>query len=473
MTVLRLRLLAVALVIGSTIATGRGPILTVEGAEGGDEVIAVAAEGLIPFEIRVPRLPVGPLTKLAGLPAGDPVQTTAAIQTAIDACHRAGGGIVELPPGVHITGSIRLLDGVFLHIPADTVLQAWRPDKSPPKAGANDGDDRGMFKRLFPPVVSRWEGETTTMPSPLIWADKARRIGLFGQGEVFGSDRAVVFKECEGVRVQDLVIRNTWRWSVVALYCSDVLFDGVTLLTRGKNTDGINPDSSRRVAIRRCYFETGDDCIAIKSGKGEDGRKVNRPTEDLLIEDCQLVKGHGFAIGSEMSGGVGNVLIRRVSAGVPLRIKTGSERGGYIRQIRYQDVHVGMPQDLKSIPMKGPELTYAGNNLASPFLPVVEDIVFDLIACRRDAQGVIKEAGRLFARFQVPKGTLTGEFKDQSFTPMDPATVPPPPQGGLMIRLSALSSRSTGEDLALLKRCAERYADFKLGVVAKERLAAP
>jgi hypothetical protein len=427
------------------------------------EVIAVAANGITPFEVRVPRLPEGPVFTTPP-PIDDPVKATAAIQKAITACHEAGGGIVKLSAGIHITGGLRLLDGVFLHIPENAVLEAWRPGRG---GMARTEPDREMTATLFPEVESRWEGNTATMPMPLIWAENAKRIGLFGEGELFGNDRAIVFKECSGVRVQGLVIRNAWRWSVVALYSTDVLFDNLTLLTRGRNSDGINPDSSRRVVIRNCYFETGDDCIAIKSGRDGEGRRINRPSQDLLIEDCQMISGHGFAIGSEMAGGVSNVLIRRINTAVPLRIKTGSQRGGYIRQVRYQDIFVRLPEDRSRFPLRdGGELTYGGRDVSSPHLPIIEDLDYHLIGLRRDEAGRIVEAMSITAGFHVPRGTLDAVFTDLTFTPLDLAKVPTPPTAGLMTRIQSAGP----EDRALLERIVTRYAHFRISSAARERL---
>ena len=114
----------------------------------------------------------------------------------------------------------------------------------------------------------------------------------------------------------------------------------------GPNNDGCDPDSCDGVVISGCVFNTGDDCIAIKSGRNADGRRVGVPSRNILIEDCTFEGGHGgVTIGSEMSGGVSGVVARRLSMTSPalqsgLRLKTNSARGGYIRDIHFSQVEV-------------------------------------------------------------------------------------------------------------------------------------
>jgi polygalacturonase len=136
-------------------------------------------------------------------------------------------------------------------------------------------------------------------------------------------------------------------WEVHPVLSENVLVRGVTVQTHGPNNDGCNPESSRMVVIRDCTFDTGDDCIAIKSGRNADGRRVAVPSEDILIEGCQMRAGHGgVTIGSEMSGGVRNVFARNCQLSSPdlniaLRFKTNSVRGGFIQGFHARDLEIG------------------------------------------------------------------------------------------------------------------------------------
>jgi len=249
-----------------------------------------------------------------------------AIQKAIDAAAEAGGGVVIVPAGTYLSGAVRLRSKVTLKLEKDAVLQA-SPDAA-----------------LFPPVKSRWEGTAAEYPSPLIVAEDCRDVGLAGAGTVAGNVRAALFKECRGVRVEGVTLVSKLRWKLHLLYCEGVVVENCRFTTSGQNTDGCNPDSSRDVVIRKCYFSTGDDCIAIKSGKNAEGVKVGKPCENIRIEDCVMEKGHGgVSIGSEMSGGVRNVTIARCDisgCGSGIRLKTRKGRGGFIEDITVTDCRI-------------------------------------------------------------------------------------------------------------------------------------
>jgi len=249
-----------------------------------------------------------------------------AIQKAIDAAAKAGGGTVVVPAGTYVSGALRLASGVTLRLDKDAVIQA-SPDSS-----------------LFPPVKSRWEGTESEYPSPLIVAVDANDVTIAGAGTLAGNVRTVLLKGCRNARVEGVKLTCRLRWTLHLLYCDGVTVDNCRFETRGGNTDGIDPDSSRNVVIRRCRFATGDDCIAIKSGKNAEGVKIGRPSENITIEDCVMERGHGgVSIGSEMSGGVRNVTIRRCGisgCGSGIRIKTRKGRGGVIEGITVTDCRI-------------------------------------------------------------------------------------------------------------------------------------
>jgi unsaturated rhamnogalacturonyl hydrolase len=118
-------------------------------------------------------------------------------------------------------------------------------------------------------------------------------------------------------------------------------------VSHGPNNDGCNPDSCRDVLIENCLFDTGDDCIAIKSGKDADGRRVNVPSENIIVRNCQMKAGHGgVVLGSENSGGIRNVYAENCRMDSPdldraLRLKTNSGRGGYLENVYFRNVEVG------------------------------------------------------------------------------------------------------------------------------------
>ncbi len=140
-------------------------------------------------------------------------------------------------------------------------------------------------------------------------------------------------------------------WNIHPVLCENVTIRNVTVISHGPNNDGCNPESSKNVLIKNCYFDTGDDCIAIKSGRNADGRRLNAPSENIIIQGCTMKDGHGgVVIGSEMSGGCRNVFAEDCVMDSPnleraLRIKTNSMRGGIVENIYMRNITVGEVSD--------------------------------------------------------------------------------------------------------------------------------
>ncbi|NGN62993.1 glycoside hydrolase family 28 protein [Streptomyces sp. A7024] len=311
---------------------------------------------------------------------------TAAFRAAIEACHAAGGGRVLVPAGRWATGAIRLLSGVDLHLAEGaTVLFSTDP------------------AAYLPSVRTRWQGIEVHNYSPLIYAYEAHDIAVTGRGVLdaqgdnqhwwpwkgsgqFGwepgmpherddwellqrwgaegvpvADRVlgaghylrpsfIQPHSCRNVLIEGVTLRNSPFWNIHPVLSRDITVRDVTIACHGPNSDGCNPDSCENVAIRRVTFATDDDCIAIKSGRDQDGWRVGVPSRHILIEDCvYLSGGAAVAIGSEMSGGVSDVLARRLhlpldpeldeaSVGWILNVKSTPTRGGYVRDIRVTDV---------------------------------------------------------------------------------------------------------------------------------------
>ena len=303
---------------------------------------------------------------------------TEAIRKAIAACYAAGGGTVVVPDGRFLTGAIRLQSNVNLQL-ADGATLAFSRDT-----------------RDYPIVFTRWEGVELMNLSPFIYAYEAHNIAVTGRGTLDGQadadhwwnwrlpsagnpgrDRAArnrlfdmqangvpvarrVFGAADFLRpnfvqpyrsrnvlIEGVTIVNSPMWEIHPVLSENVTVRNVTVRSHGPNNDGCNPESCRNVLIEGCTFDTGDDCIALKSGRNDDGRRVNVPIENVVIRNCTMKDGHGgVVIGSEISGGARNIFAERCQMSSPeldraLRIKTNSVRGGVIEGVYMRDVTIG------------------------------------------------------------------------------------------------------------------------------------
>jgi polygalacturonase len=169
---------------------------------------------------------------------------------------------------------------------------------------------------------------------------------VFGEGGYL-RPMMVQFQTCANVLVEGVTLRDSPCWSLHPVLCRNVIVRDVTVIGHGPNTDGCDPESVDGMLIERCTFDTGDDCIAIKSGRNADGRRLARPTRNILIQDCVMKDGHGgVVIGSEVSGGVNNVFVQRCHMDSPdlwyaLRFKNNAMRGGIVENIHCRDIEVG------------------------------------------------------------------------------------------------------------------------------------
>jgi polygalacturonase len=310
-----------------------------------------------------------------------------AIQEAIAACSQAGGGRVLVPAGVFLTGPIHLRSKVNLHVSEGATLR-FITDPS----------------RYLPAVYTRWEGVEGMNYSPFIYAFDQKDVAVTGAGTLDGQANAenwwwwngspfygggrekpnqmtararlfkmgdtdvpvkdriigdggylrpnfVQFYHCQNVLIDGVTVKNSPMWQIHPVLCTNVTVRGVTMASHGPNNDGCNPESSRDVLIENCFFDTGDDCIAIKSGRNRDGRRVGVPSENIIIRNCRMKNGHGgVTIGSEASGGVRNVFAENCQMDSPeldraLRLKTNSVRGGFIENVFMRNVTVGQVAD--------------------------------------------------------------------------------------------------------------------------------
>ncbi len=351
---------------------------------------------------------------------------TDAIRRAIAACASEGGGRVVVPAGRFATGPIHLRSNVELHVSRDATLLFARDSR-----------------QYLPAVLTRFEGTELMNYSPFIYAYDQRNIAITGEGTLDGQadrehwwpwkgsadfgwtrgapnynasrQRLLEMAErrepverrrfgegdylrppfiqpyrCRNVLIENVSITNSPMWEINPVLCENVTVRGVKISSGGPNNDGCNPESSRDVLIERCVFNTGDDCIAIKSGRNADGRRVNVPSQNIIVRNCEMRDGHGgVTIGSEISGGCWNVFAHDCRMDSPrldnvLRIKNNAMRGGVVRDIYMRDVVVGQVANaVLSI-----DFTYE-EGAKGPFTPVARDISMRNVTSRESKYGLV------------------------------------------------------------------------------------
>ncbi len=328
------------------------------------------------------------------------VDCTEAFRNAIEACHNDGGGRVVVPDGTYLTGAIHLKSNVNLYVSKNATV----------KFSQNPID-------YLPVVYTRFEGTECYNYSPPIYAFEQQNIALTGSGTLDGGgdkehwwqwtqldDRDVsqlrqqaennipveqrIYGDghylrpnmiqpyrCQNILIDSVTIKNSPMWHVHPVLCTNVTIQNVTVIGHGPNNDGCNPESCQDVLIRSCYFDTGDDCIAIKSGRNADGRRVNVATENVVIQNCTMKDGHGgVVIGSEISGSCRNVFAEDCYMDSPnlnraLRIKTNSMRGGVVENIYLRNITVGEVSEA-AIKIN----FYYGEGDVGSFAPIVRNI---------------------------------------------------------------------------------------------------
>ena len=297
---------------------------------------------------------------------------TESFSKAISAAHKAGGGRVVVPAASFLTGAIHLKSNVNLYVSEGAVIKfSVDPEK------------------YLPVVYSRFEGIECMNYSPLIYAFGQENIAITGKGTLDGQagndnwwrwkktqsddvkaqrnqgETGILVQErifgagknlrpnmiqpykCKNILIEGVTIRNSPMWHIHPVLSTNVTVRNVKVIGHGPNNDGCNPESCRDVLIENCYFDTGDDCIAIKSGRNNDGRRVNVPSENIVIRNCRMKDGHGgVVIGSEMTGGARNIFAENCTMDSPnleraLRIKTNSVRGGTVDNVYLRNITIG------------------------------------------------------------------------------------------------------------------------------------
>jgi polygalacturonase len=197
---------------------------------------------------------------------------------------------------------------------------------------------------------------------------------------------------CNTILIEDVELLNSPFWVLHPLFCEDLTVRGVKVYNRGPNGDGCDPESCKNVLIDGCTFDTGDDCIAIKSGRNLDGRKWNVPSENIVVRNCHMVNGHGgVVVGSEISGGYRNLYVEDCTMDSPelervVRIKTSSCRGGVIENIYVRNVTVGQCKEAVlriNLDYEAKEVCQRGNN------PTVRNVQLENVTCKQSRYGVL------------------------------------------------------------------------------------
>lgn len=352
---------------------------------------------------------------------------TESFKKAIAACTKNGGGKVFVPKGKYLTGPIHLDNNVNLYL-----------DEGAEIIFSNNPND------YYPLVKTAYEGMELMNYSPLIYAYQKKNIAITGkgtlngqgnntnwwpwkgvssEGETFGyvkgtpsqqdkdnlpalmemseKDTPVENRifgnghylrpsfiepyECENVLIQGVRIINAPFWIIHPMKSNMVIVDGVNIKSHGPNNDGCDPEYSKNVLIKNSTFNTGDDCIAIKAGRDNEGRKVNITTENIIVRDCKMIDGHGgVVIGSEMSAGVKNVFAYNCYMDSPnldrvIRLKTNTKRGGFVDGVYAKNITVGQVKEaVLHITMK---YSVYGNQTGS-FTPTIKNILLENITVK-------------------------------------------------------------------------------------------
>jgi polygalacturonase len=173
---------------------------------------------------------------------------------------------------------------------------------------------------------------------------------VFGTGHYLRPNFVQPYR-CRNLLIEGVTFTNSPMWVVNPVMCENVTVRGVTVVSHGPNNDGCNPESCRDVLIEGCTFDTGDDCIAIKSGRNADGRRLDVPSENIIVRGCTMKDGHGgVVLGSEMSGGIRNVFVEDCTMDSPnldraIRLKSNSMRGGYLENLFVRNISVGQVKE--------------------------------------------------------------------------------------------------------------------------------
>lgn len=341
-----------------------------------------------------------------GVPA-DGTLVTAQIQQVIDKAYQNGGGTVVMPAGNYLSGALFFPRGVSLHIEQGATLTS-----------TVNRDD-------FPIIKTRFEGIERPWRCAFLNFDNSEGVKLSGSGTIdgrgvawkeipfgeSGRPRMICFTNCPGGEVSGLRLINQASWCLHILYTDGFKVEGTDIraLEYIPSSDGIDIDSSSDVYVNNVRIEAHDDCISIKSGKDHDGRRVARPSENILIENCHFAYGHGgVAMGSEISGCIRNVTIRNCVMDnenwSPLRFKSQPSRGGIVEDITFENIDISGARAIFDINMEW--------RMVPPLLPAVEPLTQLRNIRFRNIRGQAKSVGQMHGFKNAPFGPDTFFFEN-------------------------------------------------------------
>lgn len=376
--------------------------------------------------IKIPKFPHKNFEIIKYGAKGDGItDCTLAFKNAIDACNQAGGGKVLVPEGVFLTGPIHLKSNVNLHLSAKAAIKFYTdPDK------------------YLPVVLTRFESVECYNYSPLIYAYGQENIAVTGKGtldgqaddtnwwkwkgsndaneknqkesviklnkmgedgipvseRIFGENHFmrssfIQFIKCKNILIDGISIVRSPMWEINPVLSENITVQNVKISSLGPNNDGCDPESCKYVLIKNCVFNTGDDCIAIKSGRNNDGRRVDVSSENIVIQNCRMNDGHGgVVIGSEISGSVRNVFAENCVMDSPnldraLRIKTNSVRGGIVENIYMRNIKIGQVKEAVVLVSYQYQEGDAGK-----FTPIVRNIYISNVTSEKSNYGLFLDA---------------------------------------------------------------------------------
>ena len=310
-----------------------------------------------------------PITKYGAKPA-DTKANMAAFTKAMAACNKAGGGRVVVPAGEWHTGPIHFLSNCNLHLSEGAVVVFE--------------DDVQLY---YPAVQASWEGTECMNVSPLVYAFGCENVAISGPGmfapkmdfwrtwfqrpeshiqatrqlyamcstQIPVQDRhmeregvqmrphLIHFNRCTNVQLDGFKIRESPFWTIHLWMCKDVWAHDLDVYAHGHNNDGIDIEMTQHVVVENCEFDQGDDAVVLKAGRNQDGWALAMPTQDVVVRNCNIIKGHCLlGIGSEMSGGIRRIYMHDChSSDAVYRmfyIKTNHRRGGFIEDVTVENV---------------------------------------------------------------------------------------------------------------------------------------
>lgn len=379
-----------------------------------------------------------------GAKAGGETDNTKAIAAAFDACHQAGGGRVVVPAGIWLTGPIHFKSHVNLYLEESAILSFT--------------DSPADY---LPAVMISWEGLECYNYSPLLYAFDCENVAITGKGtlqpkmdtwkvwfkrpqphlnalkELYtkaSTDVPVVerqmavgenhlrphlihFNRCKNVMLDGFKIRESPFWTIHLYMCDGGIVRNLDVKAHGHNNDGIDFEMSRNFLVEDCSFDQGDDAVVIKAGRNQDAWRLNTPCENIVIRNCQILKGHTLlGIGSEISGGIRNIYMHDCTAPNSVMrlffVKTNHRRGGFIENIYMKNVKAGSAQRVLEIDT---EVLYQWKDLVPTYeerITRIDGIHMDHVTCESaDAIYELKGCAKLPAKNVTIRNVKVGHVK--------------------------------------------------------------